>query len=266
MTTTHATENSPVGSVDKALVLLGILAEAGPEGMTLRDIAAAGDLNKASVHRLLRALMHRGYADQSPSDQRYRLGDAALELGHAFGAGQNLSALFAPALASISHRTQELVHLGQMDGVRVLYLDKVEPERTLRVWSRIGSRTPAARTAMGRAMLAADGIRGAALAAYAQATEAVDTADAGTVITPAHLAGVVDLTAERGWSTEIEENEQGIACVGVALTRPGGRSVAVSVTGPIERMDESRRAEVAALLREELGRLAPAGFVLAPLG
>ena len=30
---------SPVGSVDKALVLLGILAEAGPEGMSLRDIA-----------------------------------------------------------------------------------------------------------------------------------------------------------------------------------------------------------------------------------
>ena len=162
---------SPVGSVDKALILLEILAGAGPEGMMLRDISEAGGMNKASVHRLLRALMHRGFAEQSPDDQRYRLGTAALELTHAFGAGENLSILFAPALASISQRTQELVHLGRMDGARVLYLDKVEPERIVRVWSRVGSRAPAARTAMGRAMLAADGIRGDALTAYAQATE-----------------------------------------------------------------------------------------------
>ena len=37
----------------------------------------------------------------------------------------------------------------------------------------------------------------------------------------------------------------------------------MSVTGPIERMGEERRAEVGALLREELSRLAPAGFELA---
>ena len=116
---------SPVGSVDKALILLEILAGAGPEGMTLRDIAEAGGMNKASVHRLLRALMHRGFAEQSALDQRYRLGNAPLELARAFGTGENLPTLFAPALAAISQRTQELVHLGRMDGTRVLYLDKI---------------------------------------------------------------------------------------------------------------------------------------------
>ena len=262
MTTTPPPDASPVGSVDKALILLEILAAAGPEGMTLRDIAEAGALNKASVHRLLRALMHRGFAEQSPSDQRYRLGSAPLEIAQAYGAGENLPTLFAPALASISQRSQELVHLGQMDGTRVLYLDKVEPERTLRVWSRVGSRAPAARTAMGRAMLAADGVRGDGLAAYAQATE-VGGGEAGSTISLQHLTEVVEQTAGHGWSTEIEENEAGIACVGVALTRIGGRSVAVSVTGPIERMGAARRKEVGALLHEELGRLAPAGFELA---
>ncbi|MDN6400944.1 MAG: IclR family transcriptional regulator, partial [Brachybacterium sp.] len=250
---------SPVGSVDKALVLLGILAEAGPEGMSLRDIAEESGLNKASVHRLLRALMHRGFAEQSASDQHYRLGSAALDLGPAFGAGENLQTLFGPVLASISQHTQELVHLGQMDGARVLYLDKVEPDRTVRVWSRIGSRAPAARTAMGRAMLAADGVRAEARTAYALATEADEP---GTVISAAHLAEVVEQTAARGWSAEIEENEAGIACVGVALTREGGRSLAVSVTGPIERMEAARREEVGQLLREELSRLAPRGCAL----
>src|SRR5690625_6616995 len=64
---------SPVGSVDKALVLLDILGQAGPEGLMLRELTAASGLNKGSIHRLLRALAHRGYAEQDPRDQRYRL-------------------------------------------------------------------------------------------------------------------------------------------------------------------------------------------------
>ncbi|MFC7464771.1 IclR family transcriptional regulator [Brachybacterium sp. GCM10030252] len=262
MATTPDGGSSPVGSVDKALALLEILAEAGPDGMTLRDIAGRSGLNKASVHRLLRALIHRDFAEQVPPDQRYRLGSAPLVMAGRFEGGDHLPVLFAPALASISQRTQELVHLGRMDGAHVLYLDKVEPERTLRVWSRVGKRAPAGRTAMGRAMLAADGIRGPALEAYAQAT-AARAAEPGAEVTPRRLAGVVEEAARRGWASEVEENETGIACVGVAMVRPGGKSAAVSITGPIERMGEQRRAEIGALLREELARLAPAGFSLA---
>ena len=262
---------SPVGSVDKALALLEVLAEAGPEGRSLRDIAAAAGLNKASVHRLLRALLHRGFAEQSPADQRYRLGASALELARSFGSGEDLPARFAPALASISQQTEELVHLGQLDGPRVLYLDKVEPERTLRVWSRVGRRAPAARTAMGRALLAADGIRAEALSAFAAATGAAGTGTAGTgaagagaVLSPARLSAVVEQAALRGWAEEVEENEAGIACVGVALVRPVGRSVAVSVTGPLERLGQARRAQIGELLRETLARLAPEEFTVAP--
>lgn len=254
---------SPVGSVDKALILLEILAEAGPEGITLRDVAERSELNKASVHRLLRALIHRDFAEQIAPDQRYRLGGAIPLLAGHFERGENLATLFAPALAAVSHRTQELVHLGRLDGTSVLYLDKVEPERTVRVWSSIGKRAPAARTAMGRAVLAADGVHGSALDAYAQAT-AADMGEPGQSVDLARLTDVVEETRQRGWSTEVEENESGIACVGVALVRPGGRSVAVSVTGPIERMGTRRRTEVADLLREELSRLAPTGFQVAP--
>ena len=265
MTTTPPPEPSPVGSVDKALILLEVLAEAGPEGRTLRDIAEASGLNKASVHRLLRALMHRGFAEQAESDQSYRLGSALPQLASRFEQGENLPVLMAPALAALSQEVQELVHLGRLEGPHVVYLDKVEPERALRVWSRVGSRAPAARTAMGRAMLTADGVRGQALAAYARATESQEAAP-GRVIALERLAEVVAETEQRGWSAEVEENEQGIACVGVALVRPGGRSLAVSVTGPIERMGARRRAEIGTLLRTELSALAPAGFEVAPRG
>ncbi|PWH07239.1 IclR family transcriptional regulator [Brachybacterium endophyticum] len=255
----EGTSSSPVGSVDKALVLLQVLAEAGPDGLMLREIAEASGFHKASSHRILQALVHRGFALQDPSDQRYRLGSAPMMLAEQYAREDRLPALFSPALAGISHASRELVHLGTMDGTSVLYLDKVEPERTLRVWSRVGHRAPAARTALGRAMLAALDVSGFALAPYADAT----TADAGPSVPLPHLQEVVGRARERGWSAEVEENEQGIACVGVGLLRFDGRAAAVSVTGPAERMDEERREQLGELLRSELERLGPSGFRVA---
>src|SRR5690625_3384928 len=185
---------SPVGSVDKALVLLDILGQAGPEGLMLREITAASGLNKGSIHRLLRALAHRGYAEQDPTDQRYRLGPAPLALAQSFRGAANLPVLFAPVLAAISLRSRELVHLGRLEGTEVVYLDKVDPQRTLRVWSRVGSRAPAARTSLGRALPAAAGVAGSGLAPYA--------ASVGPALPLPRLQAIVEQTRRRGWSEE----------------------------------------------------------------
>lgn len=263
---------SPVGSVDRALALLEILAAGGPQGLALREVTTRSGLSKGSAHRLLRALMHRRFVEQTTPDQHYRLGSAMSLLLGQFERGENLAMLMAPALTAISQQTQELVHLGRLEGPHVHYLDKVEPVRALRVWSRVGKEAPAARTAMGRAILAAEGVRGAALAPYAQVSDQTPDVQASATGDPAparpvtaeRLAEVVEEARTRGWAAEIEENEPGIACVGVALTRPGDRSIAVSVTGPIDRMGPERRAEIGALLRSQLTTLAPAGFAVAP--
>lgn len=245
-------EPSPVGSVDKALVLLSLLGEAGPEGLGLTEIARRSGYTKASVHRLLHALAHRGYAERDPQGQGYRMGAAPARLVETFYGEENLPALLRPALTALSEATEELVHLGMLIGTSIVYLDKVEPERTIRVWSRIGHRVPAARTALGRALLAAEHVEGEALAVH---IAAADPAPARPV-----LEAALARTRARGWAEEVEENEPGISCVGLALVRGAGRPVAVSVTGPSARLTEERRAQIGALLRSELGRLAPPPF------
>ena len=132
MDTVARGQDSPVGSVDKALRLIELLADAGPQGAALRDLVAASGLNKASVHRLLQALLHRGFAEQD-AHQRYRLGNRPALLVEQYLSEENLPALFRPTLLGISHRVQELVHLGTLESTNVLYLDKVEPDRTIRV-------------------------------------------------------------------------------------------------------------------------------------
>jgi IclR family acetate operon transcriptional repressor len=244
----------PVGSVDKALALIELLADAGPDGMALRDVVEASGLNKASAHRTLQALQHRGFAEQG-SNQRYRLGSRPALLVERFQREENLPTLFRPALLAICQEVQELVHLGILDGRNVLYLDKVEPDRTLRVWSRIGRQVSVLTTALGRAMVAGEGAPDALLSVY--------TADADTVVAD-NFRRAVSEARLCGYATEREENEAGICCVGVALRRSTGRPVAVSITGPSNRMGADRLDSLGHRLREVLQISAPPGFSVAP--
>ncbi len=233
---------SPLGSVDKALLTLDALARAGAGGLPLADLAAEVGANKSTLHRTLAALRHRGYADQRP-DGAYTLGAAVLSLGSAYLAEDNLPGLLRPALEALRDEVDELVHLGTLAGREVVYLDKVEPQRPLRVWSAVGRRIPVATTALGRALLAA---------APGDLPQDAD----GT------LRAAVSGARERGYASEIEENEPGIACVAVALLRGGRPVAAVSITAPVERMTGTARAARVAALRELLPAVLPTGLTI----
>lgn len=238
---------SPLGSVDKALLTLDALARAGARGLALAELAGEVGANKSTLHRTLAALRHRGYAEQTAAGD-YRLGPAVLALGTAFLSEENLPGLVRPALEALRDEVDELVHLGTLAGQEVVYLDKVEPQRPVRVWSAVGRRLPAATTALGRAMLAA--------APSPPPPGAGDT-----------LAPVLAEARERGYAAETEENEPGIACVAVAVLRAGRPVAAVSVTAPVERLTGDGRAARVAALRDVLSRTLPPGLTLpAPCG
>ncbi|WP_245534434.1 IclR family transcriptional regulator [Xylanimonas cellulosilytica] len=247
---------SPIGAVDKALLALDALARAGAGGAPLAELAADVGVHKATLHRTLAALRHRGYAEQTP-DGSYRLGAAALVLGGTFLREENLPDLLRPALEALSAQVDELVHLGALAGREIVYLDKVEPQRAVRVWSAVGRHRPAATTALGRAWLAAAEAAGTLLDDAALARLAGDDAD------PRALRRAVDAARERGYGEENEENEPGISCVAVAVLREGRPVAAVSITAPAERLSGQARRHRLDALRESLPGLLPAGLAVA---
>ncbi len=240
---------SPIESVDRALQVLTTLAEAGPRGLVLADLATRLGVHKTTVHRTLAALRLRDFVTQEPGGA-YALGGAAVALGETYLAGDNLAVLLHPALVALSRDVAELVHLGVLVGTEVVYLDKVEPDRPVRVWSQVGRTVPAARTALGRALLAFRGTDRAALAGY------VAPGDAERVW--AALEGA----RATGRAVEDQENEPGIGCVAVPVLRGGAPVAAVSVTAPVERLGEERVVEVHARMRAVLPPLLPAGLHL----
>lgn len=247
------TDPSPIGAVDKALLALDALSRAGAAGAPLAELSADLGVHKATLHRTLAALRHRGYAEQTP-DGAYRLGAAALVLGSTYLREENLPALLHPALTSLCEQVDELVHLGALAGREIVYLDKVEPQRAVRVWSAVGRHRPAATTALGRAWLAALEDAGTHLTAEALERLAGDDTD------PRALRQAIDAVHELGYGEEVEENEPGISCVAVAVVRAGSPVAAVSITAPAERLVGEARVHRLTALRESLPAMLPAGL------
>lgn len=251
---------SPLGSVDKALQALQRLGAAGGEGLTLARLSADLGLNKASVHRTLAALRYRGFVDQEVTSGAYRLGSAVLALADAYLQDGSLRALLHGPLTALSAKVSELCHLGTLAGDEIVYVDKIEPQRAIRVWSEIGRRSPAVTTALGRAILAQ---RFKTPDAFTTAfPHPIPLRTPHTRPSPASVWEELEATRARGFAKEEQENELGITCIALAIMRGSTAAAAISITALHERMNPDRMTELAQAARETLGPALPLGLSL----
>ena len=123
-----------------------------PRGVT--ELAVELQLTKSNVHRLLGTLQAQGYVRQAGLLGGYELTPRLWELGCRAMDRFDLAQFARQAMQNLARATRETVHLSILDGLDVIYLDKIESEHDVRAYSRIGGRAPAWCVATGKAMLA----------------------------------------------------------------------------------------------------------------
>ncbi|MBO0676293.1 IclR family transcriptional regulator [Mycolicibacterium sp. S2-37] len=229
-----------VQSVDRALLVLEILARAGQAGVT--EIAAELDVHKSTASRLIAVLEGRGFVEQISGRGKYRLGFAIARLARAASGHLDLGRLSQDICDGLTDALGETTNVAILDENRIVnVVESIGPgEITLRTW--VGQNCPAHATSSGKVLLAA-----------------LDTAEVRTrlpeelpTFTPSTVAKLPDLLAELaevrelGWSTVTEELEVGLNAV-AAPVRDANHQViaALSVSGPSYRMGEENFAEVA---------------------
>jgi DNA-binding IclR family transcriptional regulator len=232
------------------------LSEAGPNGATLASLAEGCGVNKSTAYRALNTLRLRGFVIQSGLDAHYRLGPTIFEIGTTLSDSQAIAQALHPVLVTLSRESAELVHLGILVGDVVRYIDKVEPERPIRVWSAVGQYVSVASSAMGRALLAARDVPDQHLGAYLKSLPPESPVTAG------HLERCVHHARSTGYAIEEAENEPDIGCIGVAIQTSDQPTTALSITVPMNRFSRSRQSELAALIQTEVPPLLPEGFSL----
>jgi len=243
---------STVQSVDKALMIVEALLRDGAP-LSAREIALRTGINRTTAHRLINALIHRGWIEKSPGGSSYRIALKLLVLTNVAFQTRNVFDAIRPLLTTLSERSRETVHVGVLDGFDVIHVDKVDSPERVGVSSKIGIRAEPRSTALGKALLAAAPPE--TIAAYIDHLTHLP-GDRG--FDPDALLAELDATRTRGYSIDDEEDSVGVRCIGAAVRSGSGDAVfAISITGPGGRFTRAHADAIAPTLiatTEDLSR------------
>ncbi|MBU8878422.1 IclR family transcriptional regulator [Bacillus sp. FJAT-29790] len=131
-------------SVVKALRLLQYFTLENPK-LSLAEIARSSGLAKPTAYRLLRALEEEGFLTRNEhnlEDKNYMLGLRLFELGNIVAEGMELRKIALPYMEELRNQINEVVHLVILDRTEAVYVERVETDRPMKLFTRIGLRTP----------------------------------------------------------------------------------------------------------------------------
>jgi IclR family acetate operon transcriptional repressor len=232
----RSTGRTGASVLERAFSLLEAL---GPDtaSVGLAELARRAGLPKATAYRLASQLVELHVLERA--GQEYQLGLKLFELGNAVTRQRELREAALPFMEDLYEATHETIHLGVLDKLEVLYVEKIAGRRTCPVPTVPGTRKPLHCTALGKAILA-----------YASPKLLDAVIQNGllrrtryTVTDPLRLRLELTRAAETGVTYDREEYELGITCVSSPLLNRAGRAwAAISVTGPTTRFRPERTA------------------------
>jgi IclR family KDG regulon transcriptional repressor len=231
-----------VQSLDRAIDLLEAF-ERGEDERGVAELARQLELPRATVHRLLAALCHRGLLTHDPTTGKYRLGLKLFELGSIVGNSLDVKRVAHPQLVNLARETGETAHLVMLEGVDVVFIDKVETDNPFRMVSQIGRRLPARNSGSGKALLARLPMDEVIRRFASEALIGGESFELEPLLE--RLAAI----RQQRWAIDDEETQAGLRCIGtVIVDHTGGAVAGISVSGPIARITTDRISELAALV------------------
>jgi IclR family acetate operon transcriptional repressor len=231
-------ERHSIQSVDRALLLLETIAEAGGEA-TLTDLSVRTGLNISTCHHLLATLIKRGFAAKVPGRRLYALGSRVHSLSHAC-LQVDLPRRAQPYMETINRSTGETVHLATLQGdavVTVAVRDALHPVRV--GTGKIGRQEAPHATSTGKAILAwlpEDEMRRILADGMKRFTEK-------TITDFPEFVESLRIVRRHGYAIEREEFLPGVICVGAAIRDQAGTVIgSISASTPTMRASEEHIA------------------------
>jgi DNA-binding IclR family transcriptional regulator len=220
------------GTVAKALAVMDDIAAAG-RPVRFTELLDRSPYPKATLYRFVQVLTKQGMLQFDPDRQTYAPGLRLVRLAHAAWQSSALAPVARPHLDALSDAVGETVHLAQLDGAQVLYVDKRNAVQPVEMFSAAGKIGPAYCTGVGKAMLA---FLPEPELSEAIAQQSFHPFTRATLVTPGALRADLAEIRARGHAFDREEHEPGIICIAhPVLTRADRVLGAISITSTTAR-------------------------------
>ncbi len=216
-------------AIGRLTCLMEFLMEDGGE-LGIREIAQRASIPKSTVQRMLDSLEACGWLVQDTRTQRYRVALRLLLFSNEWRLHRELVRQSRDVMFDLCRTTHQTILLLVLEGQQGICLDRVEPERTIRLVAETGKRFPLHAAACGKILLAysSPNLQEQIL------TSPLESYTANTITDPDALREEISRIRERGTAYSVEEMTSGAAEVAVPLLfRKSDHFVAaLSIAGP----------------------------------
>jgi DNA-binding IclR family transcriptional regulator len=237
-------ERQSIQVIERAGAILRALQH-HPDGLSLGQIAAAVELPRSTVQRIVDALDRENLviAASATRGGGVCLGPALIALGAA--TRFRIADMARPTLERLAKETDETVDLSIFDQSKAVFIDQVTGTQRLRTVSAIGLPFPLHCTANGKAMLAA--IPSLDLERLRRLLK-LERLTKNTITTWPELDRELQQVRRSGVAFDREEHSMGICAVGAVLHSPTGQIAAISIPVPTIRFLKNESALARTLL------------------
>lgn len=228
-------ENS-IQVVERTFAILEYLS-LSPEPKGLTDIAQATGIHKSTAYRMLGTLCALGYTEK---DDRggYQIGVKLVEVVSNHINNLELQTEARPFLNELHAELGLVVHLGVLDHREVVYVEKMDISRNIRLYAQIGMRVPAHCSSLGKCLLAC--LSGDEID-YLYAEGGLERYTENTITSLPALKNHLRQVRVQKWAMDNEEYILGNRCVAAPVYDYRGEVIAaVSASGPKALMTDER--------------------------
>lgn len=222
-------------SVQTTIRLLREFNVKEPE-LGVTELARRLDLDKATVHRMLRSLMAERVVEQDPVSKRYRLGYAILDLAASRIQSIPYLSKAVDEIHLLRDQIEESVAIHVRDSHEMICLDFAEGTQSVRVGFWIGERSPVHVTATGVAALSTleddqwPLIVARSLSAYPLFAQ----------ITEGKVKALITQVRKSGFAIADETYKRGIRSIAVPVTDGQGKAaLTIGIAAPAQRRSVS---------------------------
>ncbi|WP_294447255.1 IclR family transcriptional regulator [uncultured Mailhella sp.] len=230
----------------RVIALLKALSES-PQGLTLTQLARTIGSSKGTIFPILDTLLRYEFVRRDPRSNQYELGRGLYMFSEAFRSQDPLMSKAQSCMRDVVDACNEICQLGVLSGPEVLYIAKVNCKEPIQIISRVGSRMPANRTALGKALLSQWSLE-----------------DLHRLFQEKLVSSPFDLDAfyrelqqvrEKGIAMDIGEIIADLHCLSVPVHFEGRVDCAMSVSLPSFRDTPEKRAIVSLALKNAAAKL-----------
>jgi DNA-binding IclR family transcriptional regulator len=230
-------------AVDRGADLLVRVLES-EQPVALTELASASGIPKSTASRLVSALERRGLIEQDGQRGLLRPGPAILRVAERSMLERNIIELARPTLDALAEASGETINLAVPARHGVEHVAQVDSRHFLGTGQWLGRSVDFHCTAVGKVFMA-----------FGRAplpTQPLPRHAPGTITDPERLRSELELVAQRGYATAVDELEPGLAAMAAPVRGARGDVVAaISITGPTLRMTPVRILELQPILVDE---------------